>query len=98
MIEIIFLILLSAGNVYFIWRALTLANVTADQEEYIQELEDMSQYMYNQINDTYNEMKKIDHKGAFAEDDEAGTTFTMLKNVVTNLEKEFNAEKKESQQ
>ena len=95
MIEIIFLILLSAGNVYFIWRALTLANVTADQEEYIQELEDMSQYMYNQINDTYNEMKKIDHKGAFAEDDEAGTTFTMLKNVITNLEKEFNAETKE---
>ena len=95
MIEIIFLILLSAGNIYFIWRAFTLANVTADQEEYIQELEDMSQYMYNQINDTYNEMKKIDHKGAFAEDDEAGTTFTMLKNVVTNLEKEFNAETKE---
>ena len=95
MIEIIFLILLSAGNVYFIWRALSLANVTADQEEYIQELEDMSQYMYNQINDTYNEMKKIDHKGAFAEDDEAGTTFTMLKNVITNLEKEFNAETKE---
>ena len=95
MIEIIFLILLSAGNVYFIWRALTLANVTADQEEYIQELEDMSQYMYNQINDTYNEMKKIDYKGAFAEDDEAGTTFTMLKNVITNLEKEFNAETKE---
>ena len=95
MIEIIFLIILSAGNVYFIWRALSLANVTADQEEYIQELEDMSQYMYNQINDTYNEMKKIDHKGAFAEDDEAGTTFTMLKNVVTNLEKEFNAETKE---
>ena len=95
MIEVIFLIIFSAGNVYFFWRALSLANVTADQEEYIQELEDMSQYMYNQINDTYNEMKKIDHKGAFAEDDEAGTTFTMLKNVVTNLEKEFNAETKE---
>ena len=59
MIEVIFLIILSAGNVYFIWRALSLANVTADQEEYIQELEDMSQYMYNQIIETYNEMKKI---------------------------------------
>tara|TARA_R100000773_G_scaffold19451_1_gene17485 strand:- start:340 stop:573 length:234 start_codon:yes stop_codon:yes gene_type:complete len=59
MIEIIFLILLSAGNIYFIWRALTLANVTADQEEYIQELEDMSQYMYDQISNTYNEMKKL---------------------------------------
>ena len=95
MIEVIFLIILSAGNVYFIWRALSLANVTADQEEYIQELEDMSQYMYDQIRNTYIEMKKIDHKGAFAEDDEAGTTFTMLKNVITNLEKEFNAETKE---
>ena len=94
MIEIIFLIILSAGNVYFIWRALSLANVTADQEEYIQELEDMSQYMYNQISDTYNEMKKIDHKGAFESDDEAGTTFEFLKNVIINLEDEFNAEKK----
>jgi len=96
MIEIIFLILLSAGNAYFIWRAFTLANVTADQEEYIKELEDMSQYMYDQIKESYNEMKKIDHTGAFEEDDETGTTFSMLKNVINNLEKEFNAEKKES--
>ena len=96
MIEIIFLILLSAGNIYFIWRAFTLANVTADQEEYIKELEDMSQYMYDQIKESYNEMKKIDHKGAFESDDEAGTTFEFLKNVIINLEDEFNAEKKES--
>jgi hypothetical protein len=94
MIEIIFLILLSAGNIYFIWRAFTLANVTADQEEYIKELEDMSQYMYDQIKESYNEMKKIDHKGAFESDDEAGTTFEFLKNVIINLEDEFNAEKK----
>ena len=96
MILIIFLILSSAINIYFAWRAFVLANVTADQEEYINELEDMSQYMYDQIKNSYNEMKKIDHKGAFEEDDEAGTTFSMLKNVINNLEKEFNAEKKES--
>jgi|TARA_R100000081_G_scaffold77000_1_gene43465 hypothetical protein len=94
MIEIIFLILLSAGNVYFIWRALSLANSVADQEEYIEELEDMSQYMYDQIKNAHNEMKKIDHKGAFESDDEAGTTFEFLKNVIINLEDEFNAEKK----
>jgi len=40
-------------------------------------------------------MKRIDHKGSFAEDDEAGTTFTLLKDVVINLEKEFNAETEE---
>ena len=95
MIEIIFFILLSAGNIYFIWRALTLANVTADQEDYIKELEDMSQYMYDQIEETFNEMKKIDHKGSFEADDEAGSTFTLLKNVINNLQKEFNAEEEE---
>tara|TARA_Y100000004_G_scaffold167187_1_gene199552 strand:- start:32 stop:325 length:294 start_codon:yes stop_codon:yes gene_type:complete len=94
MILIIFLILSSAINIYFAWRAFVLANVTADQEEYINELEDMSQYMYDQIKNSYNEMKKIDHKGAFESDDEAGTTFGILKNVITNLENEFNAEKK----
>ena len=36
------------------------------------------------------------HKGAFESDDEAGTTFTLLQEVIQNLEKEFNAEKKES--
>ena len=95
MIEILIIILVSAGSIYFGWRAFTLANVTADQEEYIQELEDMSQYMYDQIEASYNQMKRIDHKGSFAEDDEAGTTFTLLKNVVINLEKEFNAETEE---
>lgn len=95
MIEIVLLILLSGALSYFIYRAYILAGTVADQEEYIQELEDMSQYMYDQIKESYDHMKKIDHKGSFAEDDEAGTTFTLLKNVVINLEKEFNAETEE---
>ena len=95
MIEIILLILLSGTLSYFVYRAYILAGTVADQEEYIQELEDMSQYMYDQIEESYNQMKRIDHKGSFAEDDEAGTTFTLLKNVVINLEKEFNAETEE---
>ncbi len=95
MIEIILLILLSGTLSYFVYRAYILAGTVADQEEYIQELEDMSQYMYDQIKESYNQMKRIDHKGSFAEDDEAGTTFTLLKDVVINLEKEFNAETEE---
>ena len=92
---IIIIILLSGLLTYIGWRAFVLANITADQEEYIKELEDMSQYMYDQIHESFNEMKKIDHKGSFESDDEAGTTFILLKNVITNLEKEFNAKKKE---
>ena len=95
MIELFLLILISGTAAYFIYRAYVLAGELADQEEYIEDLESMSQYMYDQIRNTYIEMKKIDHKGAFKEDDEAGTTFTMLKNVITNLEKEFNAETEE---
>ena len=95
MIEILIIILVSAGSIYFGWRAFTLANVTADQEEYIQELEEMSQYMYDKITESFNEMKRIDRIGAFEKDDEAGTTFELLKDVIVNLEKEFNGTKEE---
>lgn len=94
-LNIIALLIISSGLVYFIWRSLTLANVTADQEEYIQELEEMSQYMYNQIDQAYNIIKRIDSRGAFEKDDETGTVFDQLKQVVTNLQKEFNAETEE---
>ena len=96
MITIIFCVLISGISVYFIYRAYSLAGILADQEDYIQELEDYSQYMYNQINNSLNEIKKIDSKGAFEADDETGTVFEQLKQVVVNLQKEFDAEKKES--
>ena len=95
MISIIVIILLAGACTYFIYRAYTIAGVLADTEEYTKELEDMTQYMYNQIKNSYNEMQKIDHKGSFESDDEAGTTFEFLKNVITNLENEFNGEKEE---
>ena len=97
MIEIILFILISAICVYFIYRAYTLAGLLADQEDYIVELEDYSQYMYNQIESSFNQLKKIDSKGAFEADDETGTVFEQLKQVLTNLQEEFNAEKKKSQ-
>ena len=52
--------------------------------------------MYNQIEASYNQLKRIDSRGSFESDDEAGTVFEQLKQVITNLQKEFNAEKKES--
>ena len=95
MLEILIILLFSASSIYFGWRAFILANVTADQEEYIQELEEMSQYMYDKITESFNEMKRIDRIGAFEKDDEAGTTFELLKDVIVNLEKEFNGTKEE---
>ena len=95
MISIIVILILAGACTYFIYRAYTIAGVLADTEEYVIELEDMTQYMYNQIKYSHEQMKKIDYKGSFEADDETGTTFQMLKDVVNNLEKEFNGPKKE---
>ena len=95
MIEIIITILLAGVSTYFIYRAYNMAGVIADQEEYIKDLEEMSTYMYRQINNSFNEIKRIDSKGYFESDDETGTVFEQLKQVVNNLEKEFNAEEEE---
>ena len=92
---IITITLLVCISAYFIYRAYILAGVLADTEDYIKELEELTKYMFDQIKNTHTEMKQIDRLGAFEEDDEAGTTFAMLKEVVDNLEKEFNGETQE---
>jgi len=92
---ILCIVLLSGTVAYFIYRAYVLAGVFSDLEEYTKELEDMTQYMYTQINESFKSMKEIDRLGAFEKDDEAGTTFEMLRDVIDNLEKEFNGKKKE---
>ena len=96
MIWLIITITLLVGiSTYFIYRAYILAGVLADSEDYIKEMEELTKYMFEQIKNTHTEMKKIDHLGAFESDDESGTTFAMLKEVIDNLEKEFNGETKE---
>ena len=45
--------------------------------------------MYSKITEAYNSMKQIDRLGAFESEDEAGTIFEMLKEVVTELKSEF---------
>jgi hypothetical protein len=48
--------------------------------------------MYTQVESAYNKMTEIDRLGAFATDDESGTTFNLLNEVITNLYTEFNGE------
>ena len=91
-ISLVLLILLCS---YFIYRAYVLAGLLADSEEYIKQVEDLSSYMYRTIDKSYQRMKQIDSKGSFESDDEAGSTFIMLKDVIENLQKEFNAQEEE---
>lgn len=88
--------------IYFGRRAYILAGLLADSEsarindqEYYESIESVNEYMYTQIESAYNKMKEIDRIGAFENDDEAGTTFNLLNEVITNLYTEFNGETNE---
>jgi hypothetical protein len=81
-------------TIYFISRAYILAGVLADQEEYYEGVSQTNQYMYMRIKQSLEEMQNIDRLGAFEKDDESGTTFALLKQVIEELKEEFDAEEK----
>ena len=77
---------------YRIW---FLAGKLADAQEYIEELELTNEYMYGRIVSAYDSMKEIDRLGAFASEDEAGTTFQLLNEVITELKEQFDGKTQE---
>jgi hypothetical protein len=77
---------------YLGYRVWFLAGALADSQEYVEALESTNSYMYSRIEKSYNAMKQIDRLGAFESEDEAGTTFDLLKEVVTELKEEFDGE------
>ena len=96
------LIFAVVAAIYFGRRAYILAGLLADSENartedqvYYESIESINTYMFDQIETAYNKMIEIDHLGAFANDDEAGTTFQLLNEVITNLYTEFNGEASE---
>ena len=91
-VSIISITVLLAAVVYLSFRAWDIAGKLADAQEYIDELELTNEYMYERIVSSYDTMQNIDRLGAFEKDDEAGTTFEMLKQVITDLKTDFNDE------
>ena len=85
----IVLVLALSGLAYFIYRAYTLAGLLAEEQEYVETLELTNEYMYGQIVNAYDSMKQIDRLGAFEQDDEAGTTFALLKQTIEELKYTF---------
>ena len=88
-------VLLFAAIVYCGYRAYYLAGMLAEAQEYIEELEITNEYMYSRISQSYDVMQEIDRLGAFEAEDEAGTTFQMLKETITELKDVFNDETEE---
>jgi hypothetical protein len=96
MIWIIILVVIIASIAgYFGFRLWFLAGKLAEAQEYIEELELTNEYMYDRILQSYDAMKQIDRLGAFESEDEAGTTFQLLNQVITELKEQFDGEEKE---
>jgi hypothetical protein len=89
------LVFLSVAG-YFAYRAYVLAGLLADLEEYYKEVASTNVYMYDRILQSYESMKQIDRLGAFEKDDEAGTTFEMLSQVIEELKEEFDGKEEET--
>ena len=94
---IIIILLLTAGITYVTFRSWELAGKLSDAQEYIEELELTNEYMFGQIVDAYDKMQEIDRLGAFEKDDEAGTTFQMLNQVIITLKTQFDGEESEEE-
>jgi len=101
-IFVILFILTTVLAVYFGSRMWYLAGSLAEAQEYIEELqkyeEDLevtNMYMYSKISESYDMMQRIDRLGAFEKDDEAGTTFQLLSEVITELKEQFDGQEEE---
>ena len=93
MIALILLSIVTTGAaVYFGYRAYILAGILADTDELIDSVQQTNEYMYARIQQSYDAMQKIDRIGAFEKDDEAGTTFDLLKQVIEELKEEFDGQ------
>jgi len=92
---IVTILILVAAIVYTAYRIWFLAGKLAEAQEYIEELELTNEYMFGKISESYDVMNEIDRLGAFESEDEAGTTFKLLKEVITDLKGQFDGEAQE---
>jgi hypothetical protein len=90
LITFIILFVIALGSAIYIgYRAYYLAGKIADALEYIEELELTNEYMYGKIVQSHDIMQQIDRLGSFEAEDEAGTTFQLLNEVITELKEQF---------
>ena len=96
---IITTILLLGVSTYLGYRVWFLAGVVGDIQEqtdgYVESLEATNRYMYSKIIQSYENMKRVDQRGAFEAEDEVGTTFEMLKEIIETLKEEFDGPSEE---
>ena len=88
---------LKRNEYYRNWRKKNKDKVkTYRSEEYYENVSKTNIYMYDRITQTHEAMQRIDRLGAFEKDDEAGTTFQLLAEVIQELKEEFDATEEET--
>ena len=80
------IICLSVLLVCFIYSTITLLRKYERLEEYASTLEQWVNNINNQIHHTIVEMEKVDSKGSFKTDDEVGTVYSMLYQIIKDLD------------
>jgi len=77
--EIYTIIILLILNIYFVIRGFKLVSIIEDlQSEIIEKDDDV----YKTLNGMLEEMRSIDLRGAFESDDEVGSVFKELKDII----------------
>lgn len=97
MTEIIVISVLSLSTVVFGFTTWNLLRKNEATEDVIEEQEEMIANMAGRIDDSMKKMKQLDSRGAFEADDETGTVFKQLYEVIEELEKYYGEEEKEEE-
>tara|TARA_Y100000004_G_C8894818_1_gene403660 strand:+ start:625 stop:918 length:294 start_codon:yes stop_codon:yes gene_type:complete len=97
MTEIIVISVLSLSTVVFGFTTWNLLRKNEATEDVIEEQEEMIANIAGRIDDSMRKMKQLDSRGAFEADDETGTVFKQLYEVIEELEKYYGEETKEEE-
>ena len=97
MTEIIVISVLSLSSIVFGFTTWNLLRKNEATEDVVEEQEELIANIASRIDDSMKVMKELDTKGAFEADDETGTVFKQLYEVIEKLETYYAEETKEEE-
>jgi|TARA_R100000278_G_scaffold121327_2_gene104977 hypothetical protein len=97
MTEIIVISVLSLSSIVFGFTTWNLLRKNEATEDVVEEQEELIANIASRIDDSMKKMKQLDTRGAFEADDETGTVFKQLYEVIEKLETYYAEETKEEE-
>ena len=97
MTEILVISVLSLSSIVFGFTTWNLLRKNEATEDVVEEQEELIANIASRIDDSMKKMKQLDTRGAFEADDETGTVFKQLYEVIEKLETYYAEETKEEE-